>query len=66
MFQLQSFAQKQVGVFVGVANYNGDLVEKLYKSTEAAIGFNFGYQITSRINLKAGLDIRKSWRCRQS
>ena len=59
IFQISSFAQSQIGIFGGVANYNGDLVEKLYQSPRAAVGLTFGYQISSRINLRAGLTFAK-------
>ena len=55
----QSLAQLQVGVFGGIANYQGDLVDKLYQKPKAAFGLNVGYQITSRINLRAGITFAK-------
>lgn len=54
-----SFAQLQVGLYGGIANYEGDLVDKLYQSPRAAFGLNVGYQITNRINLRAGLTFAK-------
>jgi Domain of unknown function (DUF6089) len=59
VFQLCSFAQSQIGIFGGIANYNGDLVEKAYQSSKGAVGLSYGYQLTSRINLRAQLTFAK-------
>ena len=59
IFQSASYAQKQIGIFGGVANYHGDLVENLYQSPKGAVGISFGYQLTNRINLRAGLTFAK-------
>lgn len=54
-----SFAQWQIGVFGGISNYEGDLVDKFYQSSKGAFGLNVGYQISSRVNLRAGLTLAK-------
>jgi hypothetical protein len=54
-----SFSQTQIGIFGGIANYQGDLVDKAYQSPRAAVGVTVGYQLTSRINLRAGLTFAK-------
>lgn len=56
---LSSSAQLQIGVFGGIANYQGDLVDKIYQKPKAAGGLEVGYQISSRINLRAGLSFAK-------
>jgi hypothetical protein len=52
-------SQVQVGVFGGVSNYLGDISEKLYQNSGAAIGFTVGYQLSSRINLRGGFTYGK-------
>jgi hypothetical protein len=52
------FAQKlHIGVFGGLAAYNGDLVEKIFpkKVTNGAIGITGNYEIADQIMLRAGL-----------
>ena len=56
---LFSAAQLQVGLFGGIANYQGDLVDKLYQQPGGAFGFTLSYQLTSRVNLRAGLTFAK-------
>ncbi len=51
-------AQKvHVGVFGGLAAYNGDLTEKLFpkKVTNGAIGITANYELTDNIMLRAGV-----------
>jgi len=50
-----AFSQTQIGVFAGIANYQGDLVDKAFQSPRAAFGLTVGYQVSSRFNLRAGL-----------
>jgi hypothetical protein len=54
-----SFSQWQVGVFGGISNYQGDLLDKVYKNSKGAFGVTVGYQLTNRINLRAGLTFAK-------
>jgi len=50
----QSF---HLGVFGGLSNYQGDLTDGLYvkNSTKAAGGLTLSYELTERLNLRAGL-----------
>jgi len=52
-------SQVQVGVFGGISNYLGDLTDKPYKNSKPAIGITAGYQLTNRINLRAGFTFGK-------
>ncbi len=56
---LVSFAQLQLGVFGGLSNYQGDLVDKIYQAPRAAIGITAGYEISGRFNFRAGLTLAK-------
>ena len=49
-----SMAQLQVGVFGGISNYQGDLTDKLYRNSKVAYGLSAAYQLTNRINVRAG------------
>lgn len=49
-----SFSQFQASLFGGISNYQGDLTDKAFKQPGAAFGVYVGYQLTPRINLKAG------------
>jgi hypothetical protein len=59
LFSLQTFAQMRLGVFAGIANYQGDIVDKLYQKPKGAFGLTLGYQLSGRINLRAGLTFAK-------
>jgi len=52
-------SQVQIGVFGGISNYLGDLSDKLYQNSRPAFGLDLGYQITNRINLRAGFTVAK-------
>lgn len=56
---IQSFAQLQIGIFGGVAGYNGDLTDKVFQNPKAAFGLTVGYEITTRINVRAGFTYGK-------
>lgn len=56
---LVSFSQLQLGVFGGLSNYQGDLVDKIYQTPRAAIGITAGYEISGRFNIRAGLTFAK-------
>lgn len=58
-FGFASVAQLQLGVFGGLSNYQGDLVDKLYKSSKGAFGFTVGYPVSSRVTLRANLTFAK-------
>jgi hypothetical protein len=49
--------QLHVGVFGGLAAYNGDLAEKIFpkKVTNGAVGITGNYEITEQIMIRAGL-----------
>ncbi len=46
----------QIGVFGGISNYQGDLVDKIYVSrfTKPVIGLTLSYELTERLNIRAG------------
>jgi len=48
--------QVHIGVFGGLAAYNGDLVDKIFpkKVTNGAIGFTLNYELTDQIMLRGG------------
>ena len=51
------FAQRfHIGVFGGLAAYNGDLTDKIFpkKVTNGAIGITGNYELTDNIMLRAG------------
>ncbi len=52
-------AQTRLGVFGGIANYQGDLVEGIYVSPRAAIGFTAAFQVGPRLSVRAGLTFAK-------
>jgi opacity protein-like surface antigen len=52
-------SQLQLGLFGGIANYVGDMTDKPYKKSDPAIGLTIGYQITNRVNLRAGFTLAK-------
>jgi hypothetical protein len=56
---LSSFAQFRLGIFGGLSNYQGDLVDKYYKSSRGAFGITGTYQLSQRFSLRAGLTFAK-------
>ncbi len=56
-----SFAQSfHAGVFGGLTNYHGDVVDKGYgRFTKPAIGITGNYEISGRVSLRAGLTLGK-------
>lgn len=56
---LPSIAQIRAGVFGGVSDYQGDLTGKIFQNPKAALGLTVGYEISSRINLRAGFTYAK-------
>jgi hypothetical protein len=58
---LFSNAQLSAGIFGGISNYQGDLVDKAYvgRFTKPAIGINVGYELSDKITLRAGLTFAK-------
>lgn len=54
-----SFAQFYLGVFLGGANYIGDLNDKPYKRTKPAVGLSLNYEISDRVMLRTGFNLAK-------
>ena len=52
-------SQSSIGVFGGVSNYLGDLSEKLYQNSRAAVGITISHPISRHISLRAGLTFGK-------
>lgn len=55
---LFSFSQRvHVGIFGGLAAYNGDLTEKIFpkKVTNGAIGLSANYELTDQVMIRGGL-----------
>jgi hypothetical protein len=53
---LFSLAQPlRIGIFGGIANYQGDLVDKLYVRPKPAVGLTVSYDVNRRIAIRAGL-----------
>jgi hypothetical protein len=56
-FTTVSFAQSfHIGLFGGIANYQGDVVDKFYvmRFAKPAVGITGNYDISSRVTLRAG------------
>ena len=51
-----SYSQFHVGLFGGIGNYQGDLINNMYvgKLTRPAVGITGSYDVTSRFSLRAG------------
>jgi hypothetical protein len=54
-----SMAQVRIGIFGGLSNYQGDLVDKPYKSSKGAFGLTGTFPISQRFNIRAGLTLAK-------
>jgi hypothetical protein len=56
-----SFSQVHVGLFGGIANYQGDLVNGLYigRLTKPAVGITAGYELSDRLLIRGGLTFAK-------
>jgi hypothetical protein len=56
-----AFAQWQVGLSGGVANYHGDLTDKVYLPalTKAMAGGHLGYELSQRVMLRGSLSLAK-------
>lgn len=50
-----AFSQFRLGVFGGVANYHGDLQERLWHTPRGAFGLTGTFTLSDRFNLRAGL-----------
>jgi hypothetical protein len=56
---VHSQAQLQLGVFGGIANYQGDLLDKPYKSSRPVFGLSLAYPLTPRVSVRAGLSFAR-------
>ncbi|HEX2608474.1 MAG TPA: DUF6089 family protein [Flavisolibacter sp.] len=56
---ITSNAQLRLGVFGGLANYQGDLTDKLFLKPKAAIGITASLPVSERFSLRAGLTFAK-------
>lgn len=56
-----SYAQFRLGVFAGISNYLGDVVQTAYvlRFSKPAFGFTGNYEISERVTLRAGLTMAK-------
>ena len=52
-------AQIEAGLFGGIANYQGDLVDKAYKNSKTVFGVTVAYPVTNRISIRAGVNFAK-------
>jgi hypothetical protein len=59
LISISSFAQLELGIFGGLANYNGDLSDKPYQNSKAALGLTIGYPLSNRVTLRAGYTYAK-------
>ncbi|MBA2745039.1 MAG: outer membrane beta-barrel protein [Flavisolibacter sp.] len=50
-----SFAQFRLGVFGGLSNYQGDLVDKPFQSSRAAVGITGTFTLSQRFNIRTGI-----------
>lgn len=51
---INSSAQFQIGLFGGVSDYHGDLLDIPYRFSNAAFGITAGYKISDRFHIRAG------------
>lgn len=58
-FSFLAPCQLQIGLFGGISNYVGDMTGRTYQNSRAALGITAGYQISSRINLRAAFSFAK-------
>jgi hypothetical protein len=59
MISTASFSQMKVGVFAGIANYQGDLIDKPFQAPKFAGGVSLAYEFSERLALRAGLTFAK-------
>ncbi len=55
----QAFSQFRLGVFGGVANYHGDLQERVFQNAKGAFGLTGTFTLSERFNLRAALTFGK-------
>lgn len=54
-----SFSQFRLGIFGGISNYQGDMVDKLYKNSGLALGLTGTFPVSQRFNIRAGITFGK-------
>lgn len=52
-------AQTRLGVFAGIANYQGDLVDGFFASPRAAFGISLNFSVSERLAIRTGLTFAK-------
>lgn len=52
-------AQTRLGVFAGIANYQGDLVHSVFASPKAAVGISAAFTVSPRLSIRTGLTFAK-------
>src|SRR3954471_981928 len=59
IISISSFAQFRLGLFGGIANYQGDLTDKLYQRPKPMGGITLGYEISDHFLVRAGFTVAK-------
>jgi hypothetical protein len=59
IISISSFAQFRLGLFGGIANYQGDLTDKLYQRPKPMGGIALGYEISDHFLVRAGFTVAK-------
>ena len=54
-----SYSQFRLGIFGGLSNYWGDLVERPYQSSKAVFGLTGTWTLSQRFNVRAGLNFAR-------
>jgi hypothetical protein len=54
-----SQAQFQAGIFGGIANYQGDLVDQAFQSPRGTVGITLNYQLSGRLSIRGGFTFAK-------
>src|SRR5215207_5621501 len=54
-----AFSQFRLGIFGGISNYQGDLVDQVYKSSKPAFGLTGSFPVSERFSIRAGLTFAK-------
>lgn len=54
-----AFAQSRIGLFLGVADYQGDLTDKILQNPRGAGGITYTYNFSPRLGVRAGLTLAK-------
>lgn len=54
-----SYSQFRLGIFGGLSNYQGDLTDKPYKSSKAALGVTGSFPLSERFSIRTGITFGK-------